>query len=256
MYAPSLSVSGKTAIVTGGKRGVGKAIALAFAEAGANVAICDVVVEDGELEAVAKEIKLLGRCSIALLCDVTRKTDVDDMVEKVSAEFGHIDILVNNAAVLGDKCPVLEFNESDFDRIVDVDLKGAFLCSQAAGRKMAERKSGSIVNIATVDAWRPSLKSSPYSAAKAGLVMLTKSLAVELACYNIRANAVAPGWTQTEMTKMRWNPPEAKRQLEATIPIGRMAQPSDIAAVALFLASDAAGYITGHTIAVDGGASL
>lgn len=256
MYAPSLSVSGKAVIVTGAKRGIGKAIALALAEAGADVAVCDVVVDDGELEAIAKEIKLLGRRSLALLCDVTRKTDVDDMVEKVSLEFEHIDILVNNAAVLGDKCPVLEFSESEFDRIVDVDLKGAFLCSQAAGRKMAERKSGSIVNIATVDAWRPSLKSSPYSAAKAGLVMLTKSLAAELACYNIRANAVAPGWTQTEMTKKRWNSPEAKRQLEATIPIGRMAQPRDIAAVALFLSSDAAGYVTGHTITVDGGASL
>lgn len=256
MYASSFSLSSKKAIVTGGKRGIGKAIALVYAEAGADVAICDVELDGGELEAVAQEVKLLGTRSLALQCDVTSKVDVDDMVEKVSVEFGRIDILVNNAAILGDKCPVLEFNESDFNRIIDVDLKGAFLCSQAVGKKMSERKNGSIINIATVDAWRPSLKSSPYSAAKAGVVMLTKSLAAELACFNIRANAIAPGWVQTEMTKKRWSSPEEKKKLEASIPLRRMAQPSDIAAVALFLASEAAGYVTGHTLTVDGGVSL
>jgi len=247
---------GKAAIVTGGKRGVGRAIALAFAEAGADVAVCDVVVEDGELEAVAKEIEKLGRRALAIQVDITRKADVDDMVQKVVDEFGRVDILVNNAAILGDKCPLLEFSENDYNRIVAIDLKGAFLCSQAAGRRMAEQKGGNIINIASVDAMRPSLKSSPYSAAKAGVVMLTKSLAAELAGNNIRANAIAPGWIQTEMTKKRWSPPQSKKQLEATIPLGRMAQPSDIAAVALFLASDAAGYVTGHTLVADGGASL
>ena len=256
MSAIRFSLPGKVAIVTGGKRGVGRAIALAFAEAGADVAVCDVVVEDGELEAVAKEIEKLGRRALAVQVDITRKADVDNMVQKVVDEFGRVDILVNNAAILGDKCPLLEFSENDYDRIVDVDLKGAFLCSQAAGRRMAEQKGGNIINIATVDAMRPSLKSSPYSAAKAGVVMLTKSLAAELAGNNIRANAIAPGWIQTEMTKKRWGSPQSREQLEATIPLGRMAQPSDIAAVALFLASDAAGYVTGHTLVADGGASL
>ena len=256
MCAIRFSLPGKAAIVTGGKRGVGRAIALAFAEAGADVAVCDVVVEDGELEAVAKEIEKLGRRALAVQVDITSKADVDNMVQKVVDEFGRVDILVNNAAILGDKCPLLEFSENDYDRIVDIDLKGAFLCSQAAGRRMAEQKGGNIINIASVDGMRPSLKSSPYSAAKAGVVMLTKSLAAELAGNNIRANAIAPGWIQTEMTKKRWGSPQSKKQLEATIPLGRMAQPSDIAAVALFLASDAAGYVTGHTLVADGGASL
>jgi len=253
---PSFSLEGKVAIVTGGKRGLGRAIALAFAEAGADVAICDLVVEDGELEVVAKEIQRLGRRSLAVQVDVTRKADVDNMVKRVVDEFGHIDILVNNAAVLGDKCPVLEFSENDYDRIVDTDLKGYFLCSQAVGKRMAEQKGGNIINIASVDAMRPSLKSSPYSAAKAAVVMLTKSLAVELASDNIRANAIAPGWVKTEMTRQKWGDPEYLKQMEAGIPLGRIAQPGDIAPVALFLASDAAGYVTGHTLVVDGGASL
>jgi len=254
--AVSLSLSGKVAIVTGSKRGVGQAIALAFAEAGADVAVCDVVIEDGELEAVAKEIQRLGRRSLAVQVDIRRKADVDNMVQKVVDEFGHIDILVNNAAILGDKCPLLEFPENDYDRIVDVDLKGAFLCSQAVGRRMVAQKGGNIINIASVDAIRPSLKSSPYSAAKAAVVMLTKSLAAELGCHNVRANAIAPGWVQTEMTRIRWSTPENLQQIEAGIPLGRIAQPGDIAAVALFLASDAAGYVTGHTLVADGGASL
>jgi len=256
LYARSFSLAGKVAIVTGGKRGLGKAIALAFAEAGADVAICDLVVEDGELEVVAKEIQRLGRRSLAVQVDVTRKADVDNMVQRVVDEFGRIDILVNNAAILGNKCPLLEFSENDYDKIVDTDLKGYFLCSQAVGRRMAEQKGGNIINIASVDAMRPSLKSSPYSAAKAGVVMLTKSLAAELGSNNIRANAIAPGWIQTEMTKRRWSDPESRKQLEAGIPLGRIAQPGDIAAVAVFLASDAAGYVTGTTIIVDGGASL
>ena len=256
MGVPSFSLAGKVAIVTGGKRGLGRAIALTFAEAGADVAVCDLVVEDSELEAVAKEIQSLGRRSLTVQVDVTRKADVDNLVKRVVDEFGHIDILVNNAAILGDKCPLLEFSENDYDKIVDTDLKGYFLCSQAVGRRMAEQKGGNIINIASVDAMRPSLKSSPYSAAKAAVVMLTKSLAAELASDNIRANAIAPGWVKTEMTKMRWGALENLKQLEATIPLGRIAQPSDIAAVALFLASDASSYITGTTIIVDGGASL
>lgn len=256
MSKTGYSLAGKVAIVTGAKRGIGKEIALTFARAGADVAVCTRVVEDGQLEAVAKEIQRLGRRSVAVQVDVTRKADVDNMVQKVIDEFGHIDILVNNAAILGNKCPLLEFSESDYDQIVDTDLKGYFLCSQAVGKRMTEQKGGNIINIASVDAMRPSLKSSPYSVAKAAVVMLTKSLAVELASDNIRANAIAPGWIKTEMTRKRWSDPEYLKQIEAGIPLGRIAQPGDIAVVALFLASDASGYVTGHTLVVDGGASL
>ena len=256
MYLPSFSLEGKVAIVTGARRGLGKAIALMFAEAGADVAVCDAVIADGELAAAAREIRGMKRRSLAVKVDVSRKADVDRMVARVLKRFGHINILVNNAAVLGEKTPILDWAEKDYDWVVDIDLKGCFLCSQAVGKVMAEQKSGNIINIASVDAMFPSRKSSPYSAAKAGVVMLTKSLGAELGPCGIRANAIAPGWMQTEMTRRRWGEPEGKKQLEAGIPLGRMAQPADIAAAALFLASDASRYMTGQTIVVDGGVSL
>ena len=254
MRALSFSLAGKVAIVTGGGSGIGKSIALTFAQAGADVVVgCRRL---AHLEEVVGEIRNMGRRSLAIQIDISRKAEVDNLVQKTVDEFGHIDILVNNAAILGDKCPLLEFPEDDWDKIVEIDLKGYFLCSQAVGKRMAEQKGGNIINITSVDAIRPSLKSSPYSAAKAAVVMLTKSLAVELAGDNIRANAIAPGWIKTEMTKKRWSDPESLKQVEAGIPLGRIAQPSDIAAVALFLASDASGYVTGETIVADGGASL
>ena len=254
MILDRFSLRDKVAIVTGAGRGIGQGIAVAFAEAGADV-VCAARTES-QIEATAVEVRRIGRRALAIPCDVRDAEQIQNMVNKTLEEFGRIDVLVNCAAILGEKCPLLEISEGDYDRIVDIDFKGCFLCSQAVGRRMAEQKEGNIINIASVDAMRPSLKSSPYSASKAAVVMLTKSLAAELASDNIRANAIAPGWIQTEMTKKRWGSPQSKTQLEATIPLGRMAQPSDIAAVALFLASDAAGYVTGHTLVADGGASL
>lgn len=255
MYLPDFSLKGKTAIITGARRGIGKAIALTFAEAGADIAACDYV-KEGELEAVVGEIKQTKRRAVAIRADISRKSDVERMVQAVMKRFGRIDILVNCAAILGEKTPVLDWAEKDYDAVVDVDLKGCFLCSQAAGKVMKAQGGGVIVSIASVDAMFPSRQSMPYSAAKAGVVMLTKSLAAELGPCNIRANAIAPGWVQTEMTKKRWGTPEGKQQIEAGIPLGRMAQPLDIAAAALFLASDFSRYMTGQTIIVDGGITL
>jgi NAD(P)-dependent dehydrogenase (short-subunit alcohol dehydrogenase family) len=252
MGIPSFSLAGKGAIVTGGKRGIGRAIALAFAEAGADVVVCGRVVE-GELGAVADEIRRLGRRSLAVRADISRKKDVENLVERVMDEFGAIDILVNNAAILID-APLLEFSEDDWDTVMDTDLKGYYLCAQAVGKKMVERRRGNIINMASLSAIKAREKAGAYCIAKAGVVMLTKALALELASYNIRVNAIAPPLVKTESTEHVWrNNPEVVKQIEARIPLGRITEPGDCVGPALFLASEASRFITGQTIIVDGG---
>ncbi|MBA7601585.1 2-dehydro-3-deoxy-D-gluconate 5-dehydrogenase [subsurface metagenome] len=252
MAAPSFSLSGKVAVVTGGRRGIGKAIALALAEAGADVALGDRVVDDGELNAVSEEVKKLGRRSLAVQADITQKADVDGLVQKTLAEFGTIDILVNNAA-MNIRAPLLELNEDGWDKVIDTDLKGYYLCSQAVGKIMVGQKRGNIINIASTAAMYTAPEMGAYCIAKAGVVMLTRILAVELAQYNIRVNAVAPSLVKTKFSQPLWSDPETLKQIESEIPMGRLAEPSDIVGSVLFLASDASAYITGHTIVVDGG---
>jgi NAD(P)-dependent dehydrogenase (short-subunit alcohol dehydrogenase family) len=248
----SSPLSGRVAVVTGGRRGIGRAIALALAQAGADVALGDRTVDDGQLEAAAAEIKKLGRRALALQVDITKKTEVDNFVQAVVAEFGAIDILVNNAA-MNIRAPLLELGEDGWDKVIDTDLKGCFLCAQAVGRVMVEQRRGNIVNIASTAAKHPTPEMGAYCIAKAGVVMLTGVLAVELAQYNIRVNAVAPSMVKTKFSQPLWSDPETLKEIEAGIPLGRMAEPGDIVGSVLFLASDAAGYITGHTIVVDGG---
>ena len=252
MSIPSFSLEGKVAIVTGGRRGIGRAIALAFAEAGADVAVCSRVLEDGELETAAEEIQRLGRRSLAIQADITQKTDIDNMVLKVISEFGFIDILVNNAAMTV-SAPLLDLREDGWDRVMDTDLKGYYLCCQAVGKKMVERKKGNIINMASSAALKAIEKNGIYCIAKIGVVMLTRVLALELASYNIRVNAIAPTWVKTKFSQPLWSTPELLKQLEAQIPLGRLAETGDIIGPALFLASDASSYITGHTITADGG---
>lgn len=254
MGVPSFPLPGKVAIVTGGRRGIGEAIALALAEAGADIAICDRVVEDGELEAVAGEVQQLGRRSLAVRADITQKADVDSMVQRVVDEFGVIDILVNSAA-MNIRAPLLELGEDGWDRVINTDLKGYYLCSQAVGKRMVEQKRGSIINIASTAAIKAAAEMGAYCIAKAGVVMLTRVLALELAQYNIRVNAIAPYMVKTKFSQPLWGDPETLKQIESEIPLGRLAEPGDIVGSALFLASDASSYITGHTIIVDGGLS-
>jgi NAD(P)-dependent dehydrogenase (short-subunit alcohol dehydrogenase family) len=242
------------AIVTGARRGIGKAIALAMAQAGADIAICDRVIEDGELNAVAEEVKRLGRRSLAVQADITQKAEVDGLVKGVVDEFGVIDILVNNAA-MNIRAPLLELREDGWDRVINTDLKGYFLCSQAVGKRMVEQKRGNIINIASTAAIKAAPEMGAYCIAKAGVVMLTRVLAVELAKYNIRVNAIAPYMVKTKFSQPLWSDPETLKQLESEIPLGRLAEPGDIIGSVLFLASDASSYITGHTIIVDGGLS-
>jgi NAD(P)-dependent dehydrogenase (short-subunit alcohol dehydrogenase family) len=246
-----LSLTDKTAIVTGARRGMGSAIALALGEAGANVVVSDVVGGD-ELDSVADEIRKLGRCSLAIQADTTCKVDVDGMVQRVIDEFGGIDVLVNNAGIFMN-VPLVELREEDWDRILNVDLKGYHLCCQAVGKAMVEQKKGCIINIASRNSIKASEGHGAYCAAKAGVAMLTKVLARELGKYNVRVNAVSPGMVRTDLSRPMWSNPKFMKQFVSLVPLGRIAEPSEIASVVLFLASSASSYITGHNILVDGG---
>lgn len=275
MSIPSLSLEGKVAIVTGaaGERGAGRAIALAFAEAGADVAVCDNVVDvyDRNLRARVEEIKKLGRRSLAIQVDISKKSEVDNMVKRVEDELGPVDILVNNAGIFMGGT-VLDMKEESWDYQMDVNLKGAFLCCKAVLKGMMERKTGNIVNFSSVNALaappRSSAARSGYSASKAGVINLTKSLALEVGDYNIRVNVILPGAIETDMIlHNRYEAgdtarPDAidnpdRKQFPASmgerIPLGRPAEASEMASVALFLASELSSYITGATIVVDGG---
>lgn len=255
MDIPAFSLEGKVAVVTGGKRGIGKAISLAFAEAGADVVVCSRAIEDGELTAVAGEIERTGKRSLAVQADITRRADVDNLIQGTMDEFGHIDILVNNAAIYT-TAPLLELREEEWDNIMNTDLKGYYFCCQAAAARMVEQKKGNIINIASTSAFRAVKDDGAYSIAKAGVVMLTKMLAVELASHNIRVNAIAPWWVKTTMSEPWLGDPDSLRRIETEAPMRRVGEPHDIVGPALFLASDASGYITGHTIAVDGGSLI
>ena len=245
-------LEGKSGIVTGSRQGIGKEVALALASAGANVVVCDHIAEDGNLETVAEEIRKRGRHSLAIKVDVSCKTEVDNLIQRVVYEFGTIDILVNNAGIII-RTPLMETPEKDWDRIIDTDLKGYYLCAQAAAKIMIQRKTGNIVNIASTLGMKAAKNTGAYCIAKAGILMLTRVLALELSDSNVRVNAVAPGLVQTEFSRTVWSDPEGRKQREAMIPLGRMAEPDDIVGSVLFLASDAARYITGQTIVIDGG---
>jgi len=266
-----LSVTGKVAIVTGaaGERGVGRSIAIALAEAGADVAVCDNVVEahDRNLAAVAEEIAALGRRSLAIRVDVTSQSDVESMVRQVNDELGPVDILVNNAAIM-QHADILETDEDSWDRMMDVNLKGCYLCARAVVKGMKERRTGNIVSFSSVNALSGVAGRSSYGASKAGVIMLSRALAQELGSHNIRVNVVVPGAVETDMgLHMKYDAGDTARPDELDnpdrtqfgpdfaehVPLGRPADPRELASAVLFLASDASSYITGHSLVVDGG---
>ena len=245
MTLPDFSLTGRVALITGAKRGIGRTIALTFAEAGADVVVCGRTLPD--LEKVAEEIRALGRRSLAVKTNVSVKSEVDALVDSVVKEFGTIDILVNNAVVYA-RGPLVELAEEDWDTTVNIGVKGYFLCAQAAARVMIEKKKGSIINMVSTAGIRPTGRQGAYSIIKAADEMMVKLLAAELAEYNIRVNGLAPTVVKTELTNV-----ELFKGFMTQLPLGRLTEVEELAAAALFLASDAASYISGHTLVVDGG---
>ncbi len=249
----NVSLQGKVTIVTGARRGIGKALALGFARAGAHVAVCDHVVEDGLLEAVAKEIGDSGRHSLVIQADVTQKTDVDNMVQKAIEQLGGVDILINNAGIIPRATP-LEISEEMWDTVMAVNLKGCLLCSQVATKRMIEQeRGGSIIHISSVAGIEANVNRAGYASSKAGLIMLTRQMAIELGPHNIRINNIAPSNVKTEWNRDIYTDPEKSKQRLSIVPIKRWVEPTETVNAALFLASDFATYITGITLPVDGG---
>ena len=249
-----LSLEGKVALVTGGSRGIGRAIALAFADAGADVIVSSRKLPD--LEKVADEIRGLGRRALAVAAHNAKMEDLTNLVAKVKEEFGRIDILVNNAATNPVFTSVLEIEERPFDLIVNVNIKGYFFLSQAAARMMVEQGGGVIINIASVGGISPDKGLGAYCMSKAAIIMMTKVMALELGEYNIRVNAIAPGIVQTRFSEAFWSNEELMAQELSKMPLRRIAQPEEIARTALYLASDASGFMTGDALVLDGGANL
>mgnify|MGYP000790534344 CR=1 FL=1 len=247
-----MSLNGKTALVTGASRGIGRAIALRLAEDGANVAVIYAGSAD-KAEAVVNEITALGVNAKAYRCNVADSAAVNETVKAVTNDLGKIDILVNNAGVTRDNL-ILRLSEEDFDTVLNANLKGAFLCCKEAARRMVRQRYGRIVNLSSVVGLRGNAGQTNYSASKAGLIGLTKSLAKELASRNVTVNAVAPGFIATDMTAAL---PEAVRtEMCKTIPEGRVGQPEDVANAVAFFAAEQSSYLTGQVLCVDGGMAM
>ncbi len=244
-----IDLKGKTAIVTGAARGIGKAIALKLASFGANIVINDIA-SSVDADETAKQLEALGCETLVYKCDVRNYDEVSEMVKATIERFGSVDILVNNAGITRDNL-IMRMDEKDFDDVIAINLKGAFNCIKAVTRPMMKQRSGSIINMASVVGVMGNAGQANYCASKAGLIGLTKSTARELASRGIRANAIAPGFIESAMTDKLSD--EVKQQYFKSIPLARFGKTDDIANTAAFLASDMASYITGQVINIDGG---
>ena len=245
------SLAGKTALVTGASRGIGAAIAVAFAQAGAEVALA--ARSRDALEHVAASIASQGGTAFAIPCDVTRPDDVAACVHATEQSLGRIDVLVNNAGGPVFNAPFLEIRESGWQKIVDLNLTSVFRFCQTVGAGMVERGSGSVVNVASVVANRPWPALAAYSVAKAGVLSLTQTLAQEWGTAGVRVNAICPGWVMTDINHAFLADERSLELAVDSVPLARCGEPEDVAGVAIWLASDAAGYVTGANVAVDGG---
>ena len=244
----------KVAIVTGGSRGIGQAIAEVFAREEATVVICGR--KQGPLDEVATQLKRLPGAVIPMACHVGKLEELERLVNSANREFGKIDILVNNAGTNIAQGPGIEMNDGQFDKMVEVNLKSAYRLTRLVAPGMCQRGAGSIINIASIAGLRPQFHGLLYSMTKAALIMMTQSYAVELGPLGVRVNAIAPGLIQTVLSEYYWKDEARWQELLARQPIKHLGQPMEVAEVALLLASDSASYLTGQTIVVDGGRVL
>ncbi len=243
-----MSISGKIALVTGAAQGIGREIALALAADDADVAICDVNLEAAQK--TAAEIEATGRKSLAIKANVASSADVSAMIEQVVGKFSRIDILVNNAGITRDGL-LLRMKDEDWDLVLSINLKGAFLCAKSALKYMSKQRAGTVINIASIVGAMGNAGQANYVASKAGLIGLTKTIAREYANRGITANAVAPGFIETAMTQAL--PENVRQELAKQIPMGKLGTPADVANAVRFLASPWASYITGQVVHVNGG---
>ena len=243
-----MKLTGKVALVTGAAQGIGKSIAMLLARNGADIVVSDINLE--KAEETAKEIESIGSKAMAVKVNVANLKDVEQMVETILEKFGKIDILVNNAGITRDKL-ILRMTEEDWDAVLNVNLKGTFNCTKVVVRHMAKQRSGKIVSIASVVGEMGNAGQANYSASKAGVIGLTKTIAREFAQRRINVNAIAPGYIETPMTETL--PEKVKEELKSLIPMERLGKPEDVAQAALFLVSEESNYITGHVLSVNGG---
>ncbi|WP_053362128.1 3-oxoacyl-[acyl-carrier-protein] reductase [Bacillus sp. FJAT-27251] len=244
-----MKLEGKVALVTGASRGIGREVALELAREGANVAV-NYAGSEAKAAAVAEEIRSLGREAIVIQADVSDADSVEGMVKQTIEAFGRIDILVNNAGITKDNL-LMRMKESDWDEVININLKGVFLCTKAVTRQMMKQRSGRIINMSSIVGVSGNAGQANYVAAKSGVIGLTKTTAKELASRGITVNAVAPGFITTDMTD-KLNE-ETKNEMLKQIPLARLGEPIDIARTVVFLASEDSRYMTGQTLHVDGG---
>jgi len=257
MLEKIFSLKGKAALITGGSRGIGRSIALTFAEAGADVVVSSRNKRPPELEKVAEEIRAMGRKAMAIPAHVGRKEDVQNLVQKTFQEFGRIDILVNNAGANPVLSPMVDLEEEAFEKVMEVNLKGAFLMSKAVAKEMIKRGGGRIINISSISGLRARADGTgAYCISKAAINMMTQVMARELAPHNILVNAIAPGSIRTEFSRVNWTDPERRAQRIREVELKRFGEPEEVVGLALFLASEASSFVTGEIIRVDGGQTI
>jgi NAD(P)-dependent dehydrogenase (short-subunit alcohol dehydrogenase family) len=249
------SLVDKVALITGGSRGIGRAVALGFASAGANVAVAGRKSED--LEKVAVDLRKFGRDSLEIQAHVGRIEEIIKLVDRVTVKFGRIDILVNNAGGSPALTDVLDADERLWNKVMDLNLKGLFFLSQSVAKTMKQNGGGKIINVSSIDAFRPDRQLGIYAISKAGVLMATKVMAKEWAQYNIRVNSVAPGHVQTSLLESYLSSEIGRKdQVLKRTPMGRIAEPEDIVGAMIYLASDASSFVTGETLVIDGGIML
>lgn len=250
----AFSLKGKIAIVTGSSRGIGRAIALAYADAGADVVVSSR--KPDACEPVAKEVESRGVRSMVVPCHVGKTADIENLIQSVHKAWGRIDVLVNNAATNPAMGALVNTEDAIWDKIMEVNVKSVFVASREAGRIMMAQEGGAIINVASTGGIRPPALIGTYGVSKAAVIHLTRTFAQEMASSGVRVNAIAPGLVETAFASALINTPEIYAEALKSIPMGRHGQPDEIAGAALYLASEAASYVTGHVMVLDGGSTI